>query len=479
MTFSPFVVDRFGGLDLASDPQEVGAGAALDLLNVDFRRAGRILTRMGTTSHVALASGTPRRVHPVDATYALVIRGGSLDKVTSGGAASNLGSTEWGPMVTLGTPTSTITFIAQDGLALLKKYDGTTYGNSVGRPVFIAVTPTDNRLVQARFTSAGVSPTGANGTESTVFFSDAGAPETFSANNYVHLRPGDGEVIRGMATWGGYVFVFKDTSMFVFPVPSVGSTGAPVFNYRREALPSRMASGRYAAVAGPDGLYFATMDGIYRTTGGPPVRMSQPVAPVFDGTASASLAATSTATFEMSWALERLFCTYATDGGFRVLVWDRLRDAWSAWAPGSGSWAPPVEWTGDSSGTDVALYTAKDGAVLKFAASATDDAGTAIESYYQSGFYDLGTPDRKRIREIGLWGYGAPTLSVFTDHGTTDTAAAAVTLGTSPAVAEGRQRVARRGAFFSHKLSAASGAWSVNRLTHYVADQRSPGVKPT
>jgi hypothetical protein len=103
--------------------------------------------------------------------------------------------------------------------------------------------------------------------------------------------------------------------------------------------------------------------------------------------------------------------------------------------------------------------------------SYTDDNATAISWHHQSGFYDLGSQHSKRTRQTVAWGSGSPTVSVFTDHGSSDANAAAVTLGTAPAVARGWHRKAYRGVLFSHKLSGSTAA-TVHRIGHTVADER-------
>jgi hypothetical protein len=65
-----------------------------------------------------------------------------------------------------------------------------------------------------------------------VHFSDALAPETWSANNYVYLTPGDNEDIQGIVTWKNHLYVFKSSRFFDFYGNSTDGTGQPVFNYR-------------------------------------------------------------------------------------------------------------------------------------------------------------------------------------------------------------------------------------------------------
>jgi hypothetical protein len=111
----------------------------------------------------------------------------------------------------------------------------------------------DNRLAMLDWGSSSMS--------SLVRFSDAGVPETFGANNYVDLTPGDGEHVNRLVAWGGDLYAFKDTKSFVFYGNSVDSSGNPVFNYRTVAVGAGLASGAAHAIA-PEGIYF--LDGSKR-----------------------------------------------------------------------------------------------------------------------------------------------------------------------------------------------------------------------
>lgn len=465
---TPINVETFGGLNLRDDPQEVGPNAAIDMSNVEIDRQGRLRTRDGIVSFATTAAGTISRVD-VGGEYLFTYRGGTVDAIDGLGNVTALGTADTGSFAHLGTPTATYFFFRGSPM---KRWNLTTFVNSVGTPVHIAVSPWDNRLVQANFGAAADSPTGANGSQSTVFFSDAGAPETFGANNYIHLQPGDGEAIEGMVSYGDFLFVFKPNNMFVFYGVSTSSTGTPVFNYRRVSLPSPLrayTSNDHQIAVGPYGVYFAAYDGIYRTTGGAPVRISGPIEGVFTANETdSSLSAASDSSIELGVGGNRLFVQYtpAVGGYNNTLVFDEDTDQWSLWHLPSGKGCVPVGWINDFS--SYAYFTAGSNKIYKFTPGTATDDGAAMAAYYQSGWYDLGTPDRKVIRESMLWGSGSPTLSVFKDRGSSDTLATAVTLGTSPAVAAGRQRVARRARLFSHKLSSSSGAWAVNRVTHYL-----------
>lgn len=501
--YTPYPVERFAGLNVLDDPQEVGAQGATDLLNVDLDRRGRLHTRAGVTK-VDASGGTTAYHALYPAAFApqvmLLFRtsGDNLlvDKSSLAGTISAVGTVgslaganpRLGSVATLGTTSSTLVFMATipgpgvTGGTTLRKYDGTTLANSVGSPGFVAVTPWGNRLAQARYNSAADTPSGANGSPSTVFFSDSGAPETYTSTSWATLTPGDGESIGAMVAWRELLFVFKSSRMFVFPQPTVNTSGAAAFdNYRTVALGARAFGGDYVnglgkgtAVAATDAVYFLAADGLYRTTGGPPERVSDLITPIFDGSASSSLAVDGTE-MSLQYADQRLFLSYTNaSAAKRTLVYDPRTGQWVLWsfATAAGGF---VEWNTSSTKEQRDVFMVmNDSHFYKFSDSATDDNGTAIASSYQAGFYEMGPAGVDVFtRWSRLWGYGAPTFSLFTDMGTTDANAGTVTLGTSPAVAEGYHLKSYKGKLFSHKISASSGAWSVSRLQHDAAWVRS------
>lgn len=501
----PSVVEvaQFGGLNLRDDPQEIGWQGAIDLLNVERDQLGRLRQRNGHT--LFSDSGDPLSVHAAHQsagtdyllTYTTTGSGGTtqilLTRVDVAGTKTAYTAWTVGlwaqptAVVQFGTPTSELTFIASAAFggnnATLRKFDGSSVAKSTGDPRFVAVTPIDNRLVQAGFTAAAGSPTGANGSRSTVFFSDAGAPETYGANNYVHLTPGDGEQILAMATWGTYLFVFKESKFFVFYGTSTDGSGNPVFEYRRVDLASPLSDEDYAdnslhrlAVAGESGLYFATRDGIYQTTGGGPQRISGPVDPIFRQEALPHFNDVGRLT-GLSFADDRLFASYAhtNNSAESMLVWNPRTDIWLRWRLHGTSVVP---WNGTLYHSSHLLGGTYATSPAANSNAATTDAGTAIDSRYVTGFSDLGSPGIEKIlRELRIDGTGTIGVSAaINDSATTDTAAT-ITLGTSPAVAQGRHRYSRRARNIAVRFDDVSGApWSVYRFLAEFQGERPPGI---
>ncbi len=485
MSYQPFVVEKFGSLDLVTDPEEIGLNGAVDLLNIDFARDGELGSRAGyatwngtaganyytsvygfrTSPTVAqVAAGSGSNIDFFDAAGALI---------TSAAVVSATGRWSFAPF---GTPANTYLYLATEvgGLGTVRRWDGATFTTPAGMPLgtFVTVQAADNRLVVGGGAGAAL-------LQHRVSFSDAGAPETHGANNYVEITPGDGESLSGLCSWRDLVFAFKETKFAVFYGNSVSGTGDPVFNYRMVRNTAGPLTNSQVAV-GEDGVYFLGQRGIYRTTGDTPQLISGSVNSLFYGQVSnlfagGQMAAGARTASRLHYHNGRLYFAYATSGttNNRVLVHDPRAGWWSLYDLPAQSLGSLIDNTSALTAPDAGLlfgYSSGTKNVGRMgAASVTTDNGTAITARFQSGFYEVGQPGADSYtRYTRMWGSGAPTLSVFTDYGSTDTNAAAVTLGTDPAVDEGYHLKAYKGRLFSHKLSATS-AFNVNRIAHDVA----------
>ncbi len=487
--YTSSTVEDFGGLLLNQDPQQVPAGRAADIKNITLDDRGRATTRHGYAKFTTAAAADLYTDVWHFAGYSpatlMAKRGTGTDAINTVGGITATVAQVGSDFTAYGGTLGQFVYGARFGGTLIK-YAAGVFSNVAGSPgaELIAVMPNSNRLALARV----------NSNQSRVQFSDAGNPETWTATNYLDLEPNDDVYgITALVRWRDLLFAFKRTKFFVFHGETVGPTGQPIFQY--DTVDTGVGTETRRVGIAPEGLYFRGGDGVYLTSGGPPVQVSHDITPWFaPGNESEGLF-TGQAAYPQSmgsvagsnadsivYAAGRVFCSLLSDAGLGtsrvMLVYDTNLRQWTYWADppfGTGLAAVTAERTTDlyfpyssSATNDIGLLSS----------AYTSDAGAAIASHYQSGFYDLGSPHRKTSRETLLWGTGSPTLAVYTDHGSTDANAAAVTLGTSPAVAEGRQRIARRGMLFSHKLSSTTAPWSVNRLTHHIREQRLPGIKP-
>jgi hypothetical protein len=462
-------IDRFPGLDLRQDVTEWPG--AVDCLNVEFV-PGRIRTRPGTTVEWTGTAAPFLFTHGnlegviVVSTSAFsdlrAIRSGVTIATTTAPASSPYRFSA----AAIGTPTAAYVYV-QAGSAIRRwEEDTDTWSTPAGMPAnpgTLTTTAADNRLVVC------------DDSESKVWFSDPGAPETFGANNYVQLRPGDGEGIGGAAVYNNQTFVFKRSKFFVFYGQSTDSTGEPVFNYRVVDGVGLGVSQSQGVCTGADGVYFIGHDGIYRTTGGVPTRISDPLRPFF-----ASLQELPPYWQGSAWVQSSQYqclawhdgCLYAVVsrlvGTPALIVFDPTTNAWSWWEIGALTVAAPSP--ADSGNRDL-LFGTLTGISRLDRDKTVDGASTAIVSRYRSGFMDLGDAGKKTIRETIVEGIGAPRLQWSSDYGALNTGSI-VTLGTSPAESTSRQSYAVQGRRFSYQVGASSGAWAVNYLQPNVLAER-------
>jgi hypothetical protein len=482
VALSPVVIEKFPGLDLRADPGD--SPGALEALNVTLE-PGRVRTRAGAAQFVA-TTGLPvfaaLNTRGTFASHLIVVTQGTpgnlyvtdVDGVILASSTIAVVGADGATGVAIGTPAFDYFYVtARVAPSVVKRWDGTVWTSPAGFPAgtqVLAHMQTDNRLVACVGSRAN--------------FSDPGAPETFGANNYVGLGIGDGEEIHGATWFNNQLFVFKRTKFFVFYGNGVDSTGEPVFNYR--AVDTGIGMIRYspqAVCTGGDGVYFVGNDGIYRTTGGPPVKVSAPLDPFFDG---AYLGVTHPAwtgglwdtafPVRLLWNDGKLYVAVGaqlTGGGlFRCMfIYDSSLNAWAVDSRVTYALAPLPSGVGTPELGIV--YGGAASGMLRPNSSLSTDAGVAFASRYRTSFDSFGARGRKRIRETILEGTGTPTVQWSQDWGAPQTGSA-VALGTFPTPGTGRQRLAVRGRQFSLQVGASSGAWSLHRAQVNLQDSTAP-----
>jgi hypothetical protein len=519
MPLTPFPVEQFGGLNIVSDPTEVGTSAATDLLNVSFDQPGRLRTRDGYVKFSTSASPVAiNYLVPIVDTQAgsprfVAITNQQVDAfdMSTGVRTTPVGTGTYGTAVTHITRPTLYSPDLLGAMAVWASDHGTTGAHPqasdgiggiqgiLGFPQYVCTVPSRGtsglapRLAQAGYFAAADTPSGANGSFSTVFFSKAGASGNdlitgpsvgWPSTNWVQLDPGDGEQFTGMVGWDGSLFLFKSTKVFEFFAESTLSDGSPVFNYRRVSLPDPIpqttAPTAWQPVAvGPDGVYYAGSRGLWRVGHGGVSRVPTPIDSILSGTASSSFAVGTVGAIRMEWVGPLLSINYALGSGAqRVLVWDTTTNAWTLQAYAKTLSTLPL--LAPTHGSDL-FFGATDGNIYQIAPSHTDDNGTAISWSYTTGYSSAGGYFRQRIVSSGerkkhfktdILGSGTVTHQLLTLNGRPNDVAdtgAAVTLGTAPAIARGSRRRGARGTHFAHKLSG-SGAAAVSGLTYWLSE---------
>lgn len=485
----PFSADQFGGLDLRSDPEEVGLSMAVDILNVSLSRNGRITTRDGYSSLYAGPAGVtnifPLSTETVLASFdANSIKAVALFSGTATATASIASSVS-----SIATAGGSGGFYYTDGSsAQVKKYLAGAFSSPAGlaniKGLFLATFPLEDRLVVADAVNTG-----------RVIFSEPGTPEVFNydtvptpdVGDYVDLEPGDGEQITGLAVYGTQLFVFKKTKFFVFYGNSIDADGNTRFNYRMVntgvgCWQTSSNENRVLTAVHTSGVYFVAQDGIYRTIGGEPVRVSDPISPLFKG---ANIPIPPSFLLDTTPAIIWGFLGVAADrlyacntGGSGTYVLDLTTGGWSAY-----DWGASAVFEGarlasglDTNGYRGAAVIGIAGALHLSNQSKTTDNGSAISWRWLSGAYNLSDPGRAAITlESRVWGTGTATLKVANDHGSVD-AGSALTLGTSPATADAWQQIDREGVWWQHQFSG-SGQATINKLVHYMSFVKPAGVQ--
>ena len=521
-----------GGLNLRDSYEVMQPTQAYDLLNVTFDERGGVAQRNGFSAF-APKSGSPLVIgeantrfdsmlpfYTTGGTKQLVCGAGNRLEVydTTGaivGSARTTGVTA-SPhyFARFGGPTSQVIFAA-NGTDTIQRWDGSSWSNTGytgftpdGR--FLAVTPWDNRLVNAYFANsvAGDNP-------STVRFSNPSVPTTFETDNWVDVNPGDGEKIMGVAAFDNYVLVFKETRFFVFYGTTLDADGNPEFNYRAvEAGKGLVAPG--ALCVGPDGVYFLAQDGVYRTNGGYPQLVSELLNPLFVGAApdlysGSTLAFGSIDKARMLYHNQQVHLAVPTGSSSfnnRLFVLDPRDGWWTVWdiqaaALASFKIGSSPELVFSYADGYKRIGRMQDGLPTDAARSAT--ASTTIFSFIKTAFNDFGSAVHKTVRESKVWGSGKIRFALNDDFGSSvQIKEVALTEGAFDKWADGNDasdtwgdgtgpdkwgrpaankptlvRQGVRGAYVGIELynsSSSPGAWRVSRVIHHVRDQRVPSV---
>jgi len=477
-------LSQFGGLDLVDDPEEIGIKGAIDLLNVDIDRRGRIRSRDGYNNF--LSSAASQRLNSLGVYYNVTgtkqLLASSVDAgansflaaYTTAGASiastvtfNNLAQAQF---TRFGGPAAEIVYVASwrvvgTSANSVRTWDGAAWAVAGGFPAntfALDVQALDNRLVAATIAS----------NSSRIAFSDAGAPGTWTATSVLDLTPGDGERIVDIVSWRELVFVFKETKFFVFTGNSAGATGLPIFNYRPVAAGVGSIA-RGCSIATPTGVYFLSRRGIYRTTGGDPTLISRALDPIFRGGLSSFFSGSelndaAVSVCQLWWHDERLYFAYPSGSSTtndRLAVYDPQVDMWLLWNIATNGMTTFRASDGEELFFSYATGTNDIG---RHSPSFTDDDGTSISSYYQTGWFEQDGRGRRLnedtyLRGVTVRGSGSPTIALLTDYNTSDSLAAVVTLGTNPLLARALHNPSYKGKLFSTKISSTS-PWSISGI---------------
>jgi hypothetical protein len=522
MSLRPVPIPSFGGgLNLTPKVDLLDPSECVDCLNVTYTETGAVKQRDGTanftSSPLTNSVDSLEPFYKTDGTARLIAGCGTRVEVlnTSGGVVASgsltgMTSGKTWDFARYGSPNNERVY-AGNGNDTIRRWDETGFWSAPAntpKAGALCVQGSDNRLVAAKFDTTTGGPTGGAGTSSPshIYFSDAGDPETWTANNFVQLTPSDGEKVQAVVAWREFVFAFKETKFAVFSGNSLDASGNPIFNYHMVESGEGLASPRAYAVA-PEGIYFMSRNGVYLTNGREPKLVSPQLDPVWLGGSSGfyhggelshSVITNCAATYHQ----HRLYLGLTTSGSTndKTLVYDPRLNWWSLYDfPASClasfriSSRPELVFGRSSTSNDIRRHNS----------TYTNDAGSAITSRWTSGWTDFGSLSRKVVREQKLWGSGRVSFGVAPDYqtgGSTDlvdltnpAAQGSTFAGTGtfagdgffadspPGLTPAVHRVAVRGTVFSTTLSNSllNQAWSVDRLQYHLRPASRPSIKET
>lgn len=518
MTLTGLPSQGFGkGLNLRDKPDATDPAECIDALNTVFTERGAVEQRPGYDN---LTAALTNRVASLEAFYQtsgtkqlLAGCGTRLEALSSAGAvvasATGLTNAVW-DFARFGQPNAEVAY-AGNGTDTLRKWNGTEWTapnatvDGVGvkampKPASICVQSTDNRLVCGAFSTTTGGPNGGISSPSHVYWSNVGDPESYESTAYIQFTPGDGEKVQAVIAWKEFVFIFKETKLFVITGTSL-TAGKPEFNYRPVDSGVGLASPR-AICSHPTGVYFMSRNGVYRTTGQEPELVSSLVTPIFSGEASAfylggTISHGSIANCAMGVWENRIYLAFPTsEANSRVLVYDPRYEWWSLYSIPASCF---TSFRTESREELVFGYASGENKVGRHSTAFTNDDGVAIESHWRSGWDDHAIPDSKTIRATKVWGTGVVSMGLDGDYvintGNLEkldmSGSTGLTFGgsgffggeglfgdTSQALIGTERRIAERGTTFSIYFSNATldQKWSVHRADSLLRESRKPST---
>lgn len=489
MTYTPHVIENFSGINLADDSLEIGSNGAIDVLNVDLDRLGRIRVRSGSAKKVTVSSRTPTGMTAFanaaglqQVVLALTASGpaytlAAYTPATGAivGAATAVTAPGMTGVARVGTTTAQRLYVA-NGVDTVRRWDGAAWTAPAGLPIATYLAQTKSgRLVAARITGTSIDR---------VMFSDQGAPETMT--EFEDVAPGDGSGINGIASWQDNVLVFKRDRFFVYYGEHTDADGFPVFDSRR--VEGFGAVDGYV-VSGDEGVYFFDGSSVWLTQGDIPRRISRKIDPWFAGAIQLGYQTDATSNItagpagSLTYNNGRLYLAVSatTDGGVLpvTFVYDPQIDEWTFYNIHAVAYTELrdnhgtgyVYWVGAGASTTANVY--------RLDSTQLTDDGADLTWAYTTGRYDLGSPDRKVIRETSVTGIGTAALTVVAD-GVNSTSSGTLTLGTAYITGgllgptEERARGAARGVQFNLTILGTGGGTEISRVTHRLRDKEAP-----
>ena len=372
----------------------------------------------------------------------------SLTAESSGSTAPTNASDHCQMLRSALTTTDPDTYVASKS-EVLKRWDGSAWSAISNSPKCGALAQTgfSERLAAGAFTAGATNgPNGQPVTGSTVYFSNASAPETWTTGYSVDVTPGDGEDIvdGGMVTYNNQVFVFKKSRFFVF-YDEYAADGAVDFLFHERTGAGLAVAG--AVIVSPIGVFFQGADGIYLTNGGDAVKVSGEIDGLFAGKLPAwtdytrFINSPTTPFPKMAVAGDYLYAAVSnvSSGGARndkILAYNFVRKSWTIWDNESAGLAS-MPW-GQDIAYPVLIGMGHNGtnyrAATWYPTIRTDNAAfmpvEAQLNWFRPNFGEgaIGH-DEAMVMRLEAWGKGIGTVGVCVDYNTSPAAQKSLDFG--------------------------------------------------
>ena len=236
-------------------------------------------------------------------------------------------------------------------------------------------------------------------------------------------------------------------------------------------------------------MYFTTSDGLYKTQGQQPYKVSDLMNPLWTGGASDyytggvidDVTDISLANYD-----ERIFMGFGSQYGQRVLVYEPRQEWFSIYDLNAKVLL----------GFDDQLYFGGE-FIAKHGPSYPDDDGDAINYIHRSGWMDFNSPDVKVVRATKMWGAGATFYAMCCDFEVGSGHETLLQFGdeqqpqwnavngeqwnqsqwaVNAALSPKQDRTADSGTTFSSSLRGQA-PFALHRKDHLVRQVRQPGVE--
>jgi hypothetical protein len=457
LPFAPFT-----GLNLPDTSAETPLGSLAEATNILVSDAGGAVQKPGytltATDHSAVQyafvhmEGTTPQYIVLDSSgnWQIYTRDVSSLQAGSSGASGPASAAAHCQMLPSALATTDPDTYVASRTANMHRWTGTAWtdlGANSPRCGALAQTGFSERLVATAFTAGATNgPNDQPVSGSTVYFSDASTPGTFTTGNYVELTPGDGEDIvdGGAVTYNNQVFVFKKSSFFVF-YDEVASGGAVDFLFHERTGVGLAVAG--AVVASPIGVFFQGADGIYLTTGGDAVKVSGDIDGLFTGRLPAwtsygrFIASPATPLPKMAVSGDYLYCAVSnvSSGGARcdkILAYNFRRQAWTIWDNEAATLAT-MPW-GNDVPYPILIGIGHNGsnyrAATWYPTTNTDNAAFMPVNVQLNWFHaDFGEGsiglDQAMVLRLEAWGKGKGTVGVCVDYAASPAATKTIDFG--------------------------------------------------